>query len=292
MSKIGWTDVTWNPVTGCSHVSPGCDICYAETLSLRRGWSKKPWTARNAAENVVLHPDRLEQPLHWRKPRMAFVNSMSDLFHEEIPDEFIDQIFAVMTLAPQHVYQALTKRPERMRSYFTEPHGGYSARERISLASLGLLLDNVALLKVLPDRQGMLSTDEGIKEWPIPCVWLGVSVEDQRRADERIPILLDTPAAVRWLSCEPLLGPIDFPLYCAGSVFWSGLHWIVVGGETGPGHRPMEIEWLEYIVNQCGRAGVPVFVKQDSGPRPGKQGRIPDRLWALKQFPKTLEVTA
>src|SRR3990172_956464 len=113
-SSIAWSDASWNPVTGCSHVSEGCRNCYAETLSLRFGWSKKPWTAQNAAENVVLHPDRLDAPLHWRKPRRVFVNSMSDLFHEQIPDDFIEALFGVMSFAGLHTFQILTKRPQRM----------------------------------------------------------------------------------------------------------------------------------------------------------------------------------
>jgi protein gp37 len=253
-TNISWSDEVWNPTTGCSHVSPGCEHCYAETLSLRRGWSKKPWTAANAAENVVLHPDRLDQPLRWRKPRMVFVDSMSDLFHEQIPDEFVARVWDVMVRTPRHTYQVLTKRPKRMATV------------------LG------------PDGIGFYS-----RNGPVPCpqpnVWLGTSIEDQRRADERIPLLLRTPTAVRWLSCEPLLAPID-------GIYLEGISWVVVGGESGPGHRPMKIEWLESIVNQCREANVPVFVKQASALRPGQQGDIPDDLWALKQFPKILEVTA
>jgi len=160
-SKIEWTDATWNPVTGCSRVSPGCENCYAETLSLRRGWSKKPWTNQNAAENVVLHPDRLEAPLHWRKPRMVFVNSMSDLFHEQIPDEYIDRVFAVMALTPQHTYQILTKRPERMRGYMTAHgrDGRTNAAIRVILLARG-------------DERGLL--DHGFPWAPtvLPNVWL------------------------------------------------------------------------------------------------------------------------
>lgn len=260
-SNIGWTDVTWNPVTGCSHISPGCEHCYAETMSLRRGWSKKPWTKQNALQNVILHPDRLEQPLHWRKPRMVFVNSMSDLFHELVGDDFLDRIFGVMAVSSAHTFQALTKRPERMLEYLDGLSDDY---DRIENAVRSV---------------GYTARYEGIPliRWPIPNVWLGTSVEDQRRADDRIMDIVDTPAAVRWLSCEPLLGPILFPA--------ESLDWVVVGGESGPGHRSMRIEWLESIVAQCRTAGIPVFVKQDSGGLPGKQGRIPDELWALKQFP-------
>ena len=282
-TSIGWTDETWNVTTGCSHVSDGCTNCYAETLSLRRGWSMLPWTHQNAAENVVLHPNRLEYPLHWRKPRMVFVDSMSDLFHKQVPFKFIAQTFDVMAdvRAALHFFQVLTKRPHRMRKFFVwlEDHWQHSSPANFTI---------------------------GVFDY-LPNVWLGVSVEDQRRADERIPVLLDTPAAVRWLSCEPLLGPIDLAPWVfnrrsevrhlvygpaclnedqADSAVSLSVDWVVVGGESGPGHRPMKIEWLESIVEQCRTAKVPVFVKQDSGSLPEKQGRIPDELWALKQFPQ------
>ena len=279
-SNIGWTDETWNPTTGCSRVSPGCEHCYAEALSLRYGWSKKPWTARNAAENVVLHPDRLRKPLYWRKPRMVFVNSMSDLFHSQIPTAFIEQVFAVMGLAEKHTFQVLTKRAKDMRDFFS-----YEMR---------WAMIEGATHKLYEDRY-----DQDPSMWlavngPADNVWLGVSVEDQRRADERIPVLLDTPAAIRWISAEPLLGPLvieQLGQHWLGAASQragmnDGLDWVVVGGESGPGHRPMKIEWVESIVDQCRAANVPVFVKQDSGSRPGKQGRIPDELWAHKAFPE------
>jgi protein gp37 len=260
-SAIEWTDASWNPVTGCSHVSPGCAHCYAETLSLRLGFSKKPWTARNAVENVVLHPDRLDQPLRWRRPRRVFVNSMSDLFHELIPDEFIDRVFGVMAKAWWHTYQVLTKRPERMQEYLT----GHAAGGRhIWLAAQEYPWPAWAMDAVNrgQDRGG----------WPLPQAWLGVSVEDQPRADERIPFLLQTPAAVRFLSCEPLLGPIrlDDPMIDRPSYFYRyenvngprDIHWVIVGGESGPGARPMDVAWVRSIVAQCKAADVPVFVKQ------------------------------
>lgn len=286
-TKIEWSDETWNPATGCSVVSPGCDHCYARDLSLRRGWTKLPWTARNAAENVVLHPDRLEKPLHWRKPRMVFVNSMSDLFHERIPDEFVDKVFAVMAIAHWHVFQVLTKRPERMRDYLRGHAAGgryiYKAAQHIKMPG---------------------GRDKPDTRWPFENIWLGVSVEDQRRADERIPLLLDTPAAVRFLSVEPLLGPVtlrprppdmrhlcircgegpDAPHNHADGYRTRGLDWIIVGGESGPNARECDLHWIQSIVVQCREASVPVFVKQDSGRYPGKQGRIPDEFW-IKEWP-------
>jgi protein gp37 len=273
-TAIGWTEATWNPVTGCSHVSPGCEHCYAEALELRFGRSTKPWTAQNAAENVKLHPERLEQPLRWRTPRRVFVNSMSDLFHERVTETFLDQVFAIMAVSPRHTFQVLTKRPERMRDYVsTDGRAGAVAAETGS----GCDDDGRDWPFIRPDDLAEM--------WPLPNVWLGVSCEDQRRADERLPLLLETPAAVRFVSLEPLLGPIDFPLPCDGSVFWGGLHWGIIGGESGPQYRPMQVEWAQGIADTFAWAHVPLYVKQDSGPRPGKQGRLSDALWARKEYP-------
>ena len=233
-SVIGWTDATWNPVTGCSRVSPGCEHCYAETLSLRMGWSKKPWTAQNAPYNVKTHSDRLDAPLRWRTPRRVFVNSMSDLFHPLVPDEFIADVFARIISTPRHTYQILTKRPDRMR------------------------------------------------QWCFPVnAWAGVSAEDQRRADERIPVLLETPAAVRFVSFEPLLERIEFAEYARTGK----LHWAITGGETGKDYREADPDWTANIVATCDQYGIAPFVKQDSGPRPGKQGRLSDALWKRKEYP-------
>jgi protein gp37 len=192
VTSIEWTDATWNPVTGCSKVSPGCANCYAETLSLRFGWSKKPWTPENAAENVVLHPERLDKPGTWRKPRMVFVNSMSDLFHELVPDQFIFDVFSVMARESKHTYQVLTKRPERMRDLFA----GIATCEHGWLTHNG---DN-------PSSYG--GTGIVVPEpWPLPNVWLGTSIENMRWVG-RADALRDTAAAVRFISAEPLLGPL------------------------------------------------------------------------------------
>lgn len=265
MTAIEWTDRTWNPTTGCSKVSPGCAHCYAETLSLRFGWSKKPWTPENAAENVVLHPERLNKPLSWRKPSMVFVNSMSDLFHELIPFEFVTQVFDVMVTAKQHTFQVLTKRPERMREFMRGYwHGGDPS------------------VCVSPTR-------------PAKNIWLGTSVENQRWADERVPILLDTPAAVRFLSCEPLLGPVTFrwrpwaPFVNANHLdsIRGGLHWIIVGGESGPTHRALDAEWARTIRDQAVEADVAFFFKQWGGRTPKSNGRILDgREWS--EYPQTV----
>jgi protein gp37 len=272
-------------------------------LSHRFGWTKKPWTAQNAAENVILHPERLDQPLRWRKPRRIFVNSMSDLFHERVPDEFIDRVWYVMHHARQHTFQILTKRPERMLRWLTESRDGLGqdARLRLMMTAAGTY--------ALGGNGGPSFC------WPLPNAHLGVSVEDQRRADERVPLLLQTPAAVRFLSCEPLLGSVDLDRYIGGDWFrgggpdgrsWPGctcagddvpcemcdalgprplIDWVIVGGESGPHHRPMEMAWIQDIADQCHAANVPLWVKQAAGPRPGEQGNIPDALWKTKEFP-------
>ena len=210
-TAISWTNETWNPVTGCSRVSDGCRNCYAERLSLKFGWSKKPWTARNAAENVVCHPERLGKPLTFRKPSRVFVNSMSDLFHELVPDDFIAEVFQVMIDTPQHTYQILTKRPERAAEW------------------RGPWADNI---------------------------WMGTSVEDSRVVG-RVDYLRTCGASVRFLSCEPLIGPLPvLDLTC--------IHWVIVGGESGPGFRPMPHEWAREIRDHCIRQGVAFFFKQSA----------------------------
>jgi protein gp37 len=248
---IEWTDATWNPVTGCDEVSPGCDHCYAKTLAERfRG------TPGHYFENgfdVQLRPERLDQPLRWKRPRMIFVNSMSDLFHKDIPDEFIARVFAVMALAPQHTFQVLTKRHGRMRSLLSDrefPGAVLRARDQYDTS-------------LAPARQKPRAT---FLNWPLSNVWLGVSVEDQARANLRIPALFDTPAAVRWISAEPLLGPVDLSeVWWArpnGMSFSTALNWVVVGGESGRGARPMQPAWARSLRDQCASAGVPFLFKQ------------------------------
>ena len=259
-TKIEWTDATWNPVTGCTQVSPGCDHCYA--LALAERFRGTPGHHFEHGFDVQLRPDKLDQPLRWRKPRRIFVNSMSDLFHNDIPDEYIEQVFAVMALAPQHTFQVLTKRHGRMRSLLTSDWFGESLQERYA--------DNY--------------DGDWAWSWPLPNVWLGVSVEDQKWADIRIPALLDTPAAVRFVSAEPLLGPItlEFVSYydadcrgCSGLAspehepscgvepgrHW-GIDWVIVGGESGRDARPMHPDWPRSLRDQCVAAGVPFLFKQ------------------------------
>jgi protein gp37 len=238
MTLIEWTDKTWNPITGCTKVSAGCKNCYAEGVA-NRFWGDRPFSY------LQFHPERLLQPLKWRKPCMVFVNSMSDLFHEQINPGRLDQIFAMMALTPQHTYQILTKRPERMLEYLC----GESRHGKILLASKGNPNIPSGMYPLAP-------------HWPLPNVWLGVSAENQKAADERIPLLRQIPAAMRFLSCEPLLEEVR-----NGLGFKDGINWVIVGGESGPKARPCDITWIRSIVQQCKDAGVPCFVKQ-LGSRP------------------------
>lgn len=301
-TEIAWTDATWNPLRGCSRVSEGCRNCYAETVAARFSGPGQPYeglATRSPGRwtgEVRLVEEHLTDPLRWKKPRRIFVNSMSDLFHERVPDEWIDRIFAVMALAPRHTFQVLTKRPERMLAYLRSDSG-----PRIVAAMLAI------------------DTPPGVYEhpprWPLPNVWLGVSVEDQKTADERVPLLLHAPAAIRFVSYEPALGPVDFTRWmppgpvsgaCACGVHmtghlgcygycqdatgkscdsvqcpgcgkfhsWSGSHTgngrrngqplgqLIVGGESGPAARPFDLGWARSTIVACRAAGVACFVKQ------------------------------
>ena len=289
-TKIEWADATWNPVRGCEKVSEGCRNCYAARMAARFSGEGQPyeglaemtphgprWTG-----DVQLVPEVLDQPLKWRKPRRIFVNSMSDLFHEDVPDEFIARVWTIMASCREHTFQILTKRPRRMMEWVNRVKDweGYKTHNGEPPAAYG--------------GNGIIV---GGNEWPLPNVWLGVSVENQKVADERIPLLLQTPAAVRFLSCEPLLGPvslkeINIPITGPGSpqpyapstgrrinaltgdVFeydWHGrgvgrqgakIDWVIVGGESGPNARPMHPDWVLGIRDQCVAAGVPFFFKQ------------------------------
>jgi protein gp37 len=297
-SAIEWTEATWNPIVGCSIVSPGCTNCYAMKMAYRLvGMGVETYAGLTKDSNagpvwtgaVRLVEDALLKPLRWKRPRQIFVNSMSDLFHESVPDEWIDQIFAVIALAPQHTFQVLTKRADRMRAYVS---GMWDRREH-----LGELMGKIGG----EERKGWYAPEcDSQRGWvgmhlPLPNVWLGVSTEDQARADERIPDLLATPAAVRWVSAEPLLGAIDFRNIAIGSKTLdaltgahsatvpmvgfrdaqraistlpslpprtAALDWVVVGGESGPKARPMHPDWARSIRNQCRAASVSFFFKQ------------------------------
>lgn len=280
-TAIQWADEVWNPIRGCSRVSAGCMHCYAERQAMRFGAPGQPYeglvkkTSRGPAwtGEIRLVEEALEQPLRWRKPRRIFVASMSDPFHPGVPEEFLDRMFAVMSLCPQHVFQLLTKRAAAMAKYFADPD--VWARMEMSARRMYRKRHN---------RQIAGKCLSG----PLRNVWLGVSVEDQRSADERIPLLMRTPAAVRWLSCEPLLSAIDLRnleiprrygtalldcLTCdlkthqqevfAGPPAGTGpIDWVVTGGESGPGARGCDVAWIRAIVAQCLVARIPVFVKQ------------------------------
>lgn len=283
-SDIEWTEATWNIITGCSVVSPGCTNCYAMRLAGTRmrnhpsrvGLTKDSKAGPVWTGEVRLNEEWLDQPLRWKRPRMIFVCAHSDLFHENVPDEWIDQVFAVMALAQHHTFQVLTKRAERMRAYMTAPRNPDGKPwDRWTEIAMGIGYS-------LPSYRG----SGGAMARPLPNLWLGVSAEDQRRADERIPHLLATPAAVRWVSAEPLLGPLDLTRIDVdgyGELLpltgWQpglgatdsegqptaghpGIDWIVAGGESGPGARPMNPAWVRQLHDQCKGAEVPFFFKQ------------------------------
>lgn len=286
-TKIEWTDETWNPVTGCTRVSKGCDNCYAVRQTKRLAAIDHTREKYSGLVNegkdhfngtVMCHEDELDRPLSWQKPRRIFVCSMADLFHPEVPDEFIDKVFAVMALCPQHTFQVLTKRPERMKVYLTakEEEGvGWLEGSRMtnSVTSIikGIQQGDLYLGEKFTRAQwGVIDYPEDI-DWPLPNVWLGTSVEDQETADDRIPHLLKCPAAVRFLSCEPLLGEIDlitwlsyYDQYEDGriEVDHPSISWVIVGGESGPNARAMHPYWVRSIRDQCADAGVPFFFKQ------------------------------
>jgi protein gp37 len=277
-THIEWTEATWNPITGTN--------CYAMQLAgtrLAHHESRKGLTQDSKAGpvwtgEVRFNEQWLDQPLRWSKPRMIFVCAHGDLFHESVPDEWIDRIFAVMALCPQHTFQVLTKRSARMRDYFREAAGW---RVRVAELLNDLKPSSHWNGNVYQGWQDLHGRPDGL-----PNVWLGVSVEDQQRADERIPDLLATPAAVRWISAEPLLGPVDLEEWmicprarngllmdpstgayeCCSHCDWTGLtfaiDWVVVGGESGSKARPMHPDWARSLRDQCAAASVPFFFKQ------------------------------
>lgn len=257
-TKIEWTEKTWNPVVGCTKVSPGCQNCYAERMAFRLGCmnpmskyreviSYKPLPAHWNGQ-VCCDEKSLEIPLHWRTPRMIFVCSMSDLFHESVPFEFIDKVIETTEVTPWHTYQILTKRPERMLEYF---------KWRFNNADQHTL-DNTKAV------QWRINHNIENTSLVLPNLWLGVTAENQEMADKRIPILLQIPAAVRFVSIEPMLGDMDI------SWIWRNhdpltdnvIDWAIVGGESGPKARLCKNEWIRNIVEQCKSASVPVFIKQ------------------------------
>lgn len=277
---IAWCTETWNPIRGCTRVSAGCMNCYAESMAVRFAGPGQPYEGTINQETnrwngtVRLVPEKLSDPLRWQRPRMVFVNSMSDLFHEAVPDEFIDHVFAVMALANQHTFQVLTKRPERMRDYLSKRTEEMQSPRWFDEPMARAVFDvSHEFGDKLPGNAPLVLAGN----WPLPNVWIGCTVENQQAADERIPLLLQTPAAVRWVSMEPLLGAVDLkhgdwiPPQGGGSKVnlfrpWEtplpSLDWVVVGGESGTNARPMHPDWARSLRDQCADAGVPFLFKQ------------------------------
>lgn len=274
-SKIEWTDATWNPVTGCTKVSAGCKNCYMFREYPRLAKLGAKGYVGGRPDQVRLWPDRLDQPLRWRHPRKIFVNSMSDFFHDKVPADFIDRMFAVMALSHQHIFQILTKRPERMLSYLSHENGiAQDGRVEWWSATARRMAKAAESFSVGRGRY------YGTFEFPLRNVWLGVSVEDQDSADERIPLLLETPAAVRFVSYEPALRPVDFSAWLLDSfvpapnvdpVITPHFDWVIAGGESGPNARPSRPDWFRAVRDHCQAAGVPFFFKQWGEWLPGGQ---------------------
>jgi protein gp37 len=264
-SAIEWTQATWNPLTGCDRISPSCDHCYALTLAKRLKAMGQPKYQNDGdlrtsgpGFGLAMHPDALTEPLRWRKPRRVFVNSMSDVGHARVSPAFLARVFAVMLAAERHTFQMLTKRPKHLRTVLGRP--GFAAQvERLARREYG--------------GGQMPAGNDG---WPLPNVWLGTSVEDDEhtwRADE----LRQAPAAVRFLSLEPLLGPLP-------SLDLTGIDWVIVGGESGPNFRPLELGWVRDIRDRCLALRIPLFFKQVGGASPKAGGRLLDgRTW--DEFP-------
>jgi protein gp37 len=266
---ISWTDATWNPVVGCEKVSQGCKFCYAKTLHDMRhkavlAGKGLPAQYAEPFERVQLMPDRLGMPLSWRNPRRVFVNSVSDLFHKDVPFSFVDRVVATMAQASRHTFQILTKRPERMQEY-SAGLAALSRQARGVRIARSMYADSPVLRHIKDDTPGGC-------DWPLSNVWLGVSVENQTAADERIPLLLQTPAAVRFLSCEPLLGAVNLNGFVSlnrkclnGAGLTPSLDWVIVGGESGQRKqdvRPMHPDWARSLRDQCAATRVPFHFKQ------------------------------
>lgn len=344
-SGIGWTDATWNPTKGCSRKSEGCRHCYAEAVSARianatqaklravteRGGDERDriraLSPTESAYRIVVRWQRggdrpaddddvalprwngrvvtdlsvYEKPIHWKRPRLIFVDSMSDLHHEALGPDHLDIIYGVMAIADRHRFQILTKRPDLARLYLSAPE-----RPQKILDALRKLQASLRRLEEpIPELDAALERWGETLPWPLSNVIQGTSVENQAQADGRILELLRCPAAARFVSYEPALGPVDYEPWvwpqciltreehdanCEGGLFCEErlVDWIIVGGESGPQHRPMEIAWVEAVADVCGASDTALYVKQDAGARPGQQGRIPERLWARKEYPPIL----
>lgn len=283
MSNIEWTDVTWNPVIGCAHVAEGCRNCYAEKMSKRLAAMGQDDYAQVIDSKgrfngkAIPRPDTLAEPLHWRKPRKVFVNSMSDLFHKDVPFEFIAAVYGVVAACPQHTFQILTKRPERMLEFMQ-----WVSEEAERASGSGIRINPDALVRgrrnVELHAQGKSPMLDRAAGWPLPNVWHGVSVAEQKDADKNIPILLQVPSAIRFVSAEPLIGDVYLQAnwldrMVAQAFGGHSLDWVIAGGESGPGARPCDVAWIRSIVQQCKAAGVACFVKQ-LGKLPQEAGAI------------------
>lgn len=275
-TSIEWTETTWNPNTGCDRVSPGCDHCYALSLSSRLKAMGQPKYQTDGDPRtsgpgfgVAMHWQVVDQPLSWRRSQTVFVNSMSDLAHPRVSDEFVAAVFAVMGLADHHRFQVLTKRPRRFRALLSKP----SFRAQVATAML--------------ERDGDPALADAVRAgdpavWPLRSVWLGVSAEDEVRARERLPLLADTPAAVRFVSAEPLLQDITGAVHDDhnGRPVLAAMDWAIVGGESGGDHRPMDPDWARGVRDACLEVGVAFFFKQWGGRTPKAGGRELDgRTW-------------
>lgn len=299
-SKIEWTQKTWNPTVGCTKVSAGCKECYAMKMAWRHIHNPKTkkdyegtvmktengeinWTGK-----INLLHERLQEPFSWKKPTIVFVDSMSDLFHADVPDEYIAKVFAIMALCPQHIFQILTKRPDRMLHFLTLNNEDFALLMENAIYEMGLSENEDADVDTLACKVYNYSGNN----FPLPNVWLGVSVENQKEADERIPLLIRTPAAKRFLSCEPLLGNIDLDnlnaLYktegkMVASLWHYLIDWVIAGGESGSNARPMHPEWVRSLRDQCTRAAVPFFFKQWGEYRPHEEWLLTKRADRFKR---------
>lgn len=307
---IEWTDATWNPVRGCARVSDGCRHCYAERVAARFARPGQPYEGlihqKTGGWNgsVMLVPDALQIPWRWTRPRRIFVNSMSDLFHPDVPFEFIAAVFFIMSVTTRHTYQILTKRPERMLEFFQWVESGKGVFDDDRISDVGMDHPAVRALGWEPQRGRRGGYDNCGPSWPYANVWMGVSVENQATADARVPFLLQCPATVRWISAEPLLGPVDLEQLAVPSEHdqlrtpgsWEAsrfnalrvydedryhqapavLDWVIAGGESGPGARPMHPDWARSLRDQCAAAGVPFLFKQWGEWSPGSQRGKPD----------------
>jgi protein gp37 len=316
-TKISWTDATVNVNVGCSRVSAGCQHCYAEQVVAglaRKMAAVNPETAAFYADLtqpsssgprwtgvVKLHEEHLQLPIQWRRGRRIFLNSLSDTFHESLTDDSIARVFAMMAAAPQHTFQVLTKRPARMEAFFRK----VSLGDVVDVARTFVAKRKFQSKDLIYDH--LLTIKNNV--WPLPNVWLGVSVEDQKTADERIPLLLQTPAEIRFLSCEPLLAPVAVSQRLGRFIYWpyfigpckhgrhpwtrcedgcdytSGIDWVICGSESGMGHRPMDLDWARSLRDQCVASKVAFFYKQGPGNKAGMNPTLDGVTW--HEFPNT-----